>query len=76
MEQTIYQDDGIAIRSVNGKFFIKYDAGAHQIEIREDEITTQQKDAIVQDPSIAEVVLFEIQKRLIAEGVDPYTSNI
>ena len=76
-EKILYADPGnVTILERRGKFYIRYDVGAHQIAIREDEISRDEaKIAASGEPQLMQV-LFALQKRLIAEGINPYQSNL
>lgn len=72
----IYSGDGIEIRRLLDRYFIRYDAGAHQIELREDEIMLDEAEEAMASPAGASNVLIRLQKRLLAIGSDPYRSNL
>ncbi|ATQ42864.1 hypothetical protein [Caulobacter mirabilis] len=72
----MYQDDGVTLTERSGRFFIRYDAGGHQVAWREDEITAQDARRAMSGPREAEDVLLALQRRLMAEGLDPYRSNL
>jgi cytidyltransferase-like protein len=38
MKRQIYKDDGVVVSPENGKYHIQYDAGSHQIAMRQDGI--------------------------------------
>jgi hypothetical protein len=76
MRKKIYDDDGIEIFKEANRFFIRYDAGAHAIVIRLDEISQEDAVLAMQGPGGATQVLFSLQQRLLAEGVDPYKTNL
>lgn len=76
MRKEIYNDGDIAISQEGDKFFIKYDAGSHQIAIREDEISEQEAMQVMENVDKATQVLFALQKRLSLAGVNPYKSNV
>jgi hypothetical protein len=76
MKQYVYKDDGVIVSSENGKYHIQYDAGSHQIAMRKDEISKDDAENLAADPATIEDILFSLQKRLIAQGIDPYKSNI
>ena len=57
------------------KYFIRYDAGAHQVVWREDEISRQDANAIVNNNKNVEDVLIELQAQLLSKGIKPYISN-
>ncbi len=73
--ETIYSDDSVSAFKQDGKYFIRYDAGAHQVEMREDEISEADATQIQDDPTKIEDVLRALQRRLKASGVNPYKSN-
>jgi hypothetical protein len=72
----IYKDDNVVLFKRNGDFFIRYDAGSHQISIREDNITEDEANKILEDPKSIDKILFDLQFKLKSSGVDPYKSNI
>jgi hypothetical protein len=74
-QNLIFCHDGIEVRQFGDRFFIRYDAGSHQIQLREDEITRDEADEAMSSSAGATRVLFGLQKRLMASGVDPYRSN-
>jgi len=76
MSQVIFDADGLVVSKVGAKFYVKYDAGAHQIALREDEITEEEARRVMAGPAEATKVLFELQDRLSRAGIDPYVSNV
>jgi len=36
MKSHIYDEDGLVVIELDGLFYVRYDAGAHQIVVRED----------------------------------------
>lgn len=57
-------------------WFIRYDAGAHQIAMREDVISAEEAALAMTGPEGAMEVLFALQRRLGEAGIDPYASNV
>jgi hypothetical protein len=57
------------------RFFVRYDAGAHQVVMREDEISEADARRIQSGKQEMVEVLHSLQQRLVACGVDPYVSN-
>jgi hypothetical protein len=57
------------------RYFISYDAGSHVDAMREDEISEQEALTAAMGEEAVMKFLFELQERLIREGVDPYVSN-
>lgn len=76
MRENIFDDGDVQIFKDCQKYSIRYDAGAHQIAIREDEISTEEANRIIADPAEISVVLFAIQERLEKSGHNPYKSNV
>lgn len=59
-----------------GKFYILYDAGAHLVQMREDEISEEEARQAAIGAEDAVRVLRALQQRLISQGIDPYKRNI
>ncbi|MDA8327586.1 MAG: hypothetical protein M0Z83_01285 [Betaproteobacteria bacterium] len=76
MRKLIYDDDGVAVFKIGSKYYIRYDAGTHQIVIREDEISEDEAKQVMAGTAKATQVLFAVQRRLTAMGVDPFVSNV
>jgi len=76
MKLKIYDEDNIIIFKDNNRYYIRYDAGAHQIAIREDEIEEDEANLIINDRSNLMKVLLSLQERLIKNGEKPYISNV
>ena len=75
MREMIYDDDGVAVFKDGAKYYVRYDAGAHLPAIREDEISEGEAKQVIASTAEATQVLFALQKRLTATGIDPYVSN-
>ena len=76
MRAKIYDQHCIEIFQEDSRFFVRYDAGAHMIVPRLDEISQEEADLAMTGPAAAERVLLSLQKRLQAAGVDPYRTNV
>lgn len=76
MNRKIYDDGDVQIYERNYRYFIRYDVGTHQITIREDEITADEATLANQDPSAITKILFDLQRRLEAAGINPYVTNL
>ena len=76
MSEVIFDADGLVLSKVGPKFYVTYDAGAHQLAMRQDEVSQEDAMRIMASSVEATKVLFELQKRLTEAGVDPYASNI
>jgi hypothetical protein len=74
--QQIYDDGDLRIFKRNSRFYLRYDAGAHQVAIREDEISEDDAKQVMRSEADATKVLFALQKRLKKSGVKPYESNV
>jgi len=78
MENVIYggiDEQAFEVVERSGRYFVRYDAGAHQIAWREDEISFSDLALIESGPEGASRVILALQKRLVTAGVDPYRSN-
>lgn len=76
MRAKIYDQHGIEIFQEDSPFFVRYDAGAHMVVPRLDEISIEEADPAMIGPAAAEQVLLSLQKRLQVAGIDPYKTNI
>lgn len=68
--------DGVAVLREGDAWYIRYDAGAHQIAMREDAIPEDEARHAMTGPEGAVEVLFALQRRLIVAGIDPYAANV
>jgi hypothetical protein len=75
MHTKLYGDNGVEIFMDGDRYLIRYDAGAHQIAMRLDEISESEAKLVMQGAIQATRVLFALQERLQASGVDPYRTN-
>jgi hypothetical protein len=76
MREIIYDDGDLTVFNEGSVFLVRYDAGSHQIVMREDEITEKEALQIMKGPAEAAQVLFALQKRLSQMGSNPYKSNV
>jgi hypothetical protein len=76
MREKIYDDGLVTICRQGPHFFIKYDAGSHQVVLREDEISEEEATLAMKGAEEASRVLFKLQQRLEQAGIDPYVSNV
>jgi hypothetical protein len=76
MRAKIYDRHGLEIFQEDSRFFVRYDAGAHMVVPRLDEISKEDAELAMTGPAAAEQVLLSLQKRLQAAGMDPYKTNI
>ena len=78
MESVVYgnlEKEGIEVVARDGRYFVRYDAGAYQIVWREDELTESELEAIKLGGSAQHQAMFHMQRRLEQSGVDPYSQN-
>ena len=66
MESVIYGSiiEGLEIVVRDGHFYVRYDAGAHMVIWREDEITEQEYLRLITNKDEEQKVMFELQNRL------------
>lgn len=76
MRDTIFDDGDIQIIKDGQRYFVRYDAGAHQIAMREDEISEEEANRMKGDPVEISGVLFAVQERLVKSGQNPYRPNV
>lgn len=74
--QILHTLNALTILYRDGKYYARYDAGAHQPAMREDEITEAEYRMAIERPENASRMLLRLQKRLVAAGVNPYISNV
>jgi hypothetical protein len=67
----IFEQDGVKIVDRDDKFYIQYDAGTHQVVMREDEISEDDKNLILIDSENIIRVLEKTQPRVIERGEAP-----
>jgi len=78
METIVYgnlKESGLEVVARDGRHFVRYDAGAHVIAWREDEITEQEFASIKQGGAAEHQAILAMQHRLELSGVDPYRQN-
>jgi hypothetical protein len=76
MKKLLYEFNDLKITEEDGHFFAEYDAGAHQVVRRKDEISEEEAQFAVISRENAVRMLFDLQRRLIEAGTDPYVSNV
>ncbi|MCW4456070.1 hypothetical protein OK348_14875 [Flavobacterium sp. MXW15] len=78
MEKIIFgvlDEQAFEIVERSGHYFVRHDAGAHQVAWREDEISTADLTLMESGQEGVSMVLAALQQRLAESGVDPYRSN-
>ncbi|WP_227245193.1 hypothetical protein [Paraburkholderia caribensis] len=76
MDTKIFELADMEIWKRGDKYYVRYDAGSHQIGMREDEISEEEAMRASQGKNEAISMLSALQKRLIDSGVNPYVSNL
>ena len=66
MKSKIFREDNLVILKEEDRFFIRYDAGAHLVALREDEISEQEANEAMTGKKEATRVLFALRKRVAA----------
>ena len=64
MNEKIFELGGLEIWKCGNRFFARYDARAHQVVMREDEISSEDAKQAVQGEEAAMKMLFTLQRRL------------
>lgn len=78
MEETVFGDlaaQGLEVVRRDGRYFVRYDAGAHQVAWREDELTGEEFERLRLSRQDEYAVLLGVQRRVSASGGDPYRQN-
>jgi hypothetical protein len=76
MDTLIFQSVEVEVVERSERYFIRFDAGAHIPALREDEIPRCEVDVLLEHgEKEIEPLLLRLQRRLLAEGVDPWVSN-
>lgn len=76
MDKKLCQYADLEVWSRGGRFYVRYDAGAHQVVMREDEISEDDAMQATQGIQAAMKVLFALQHALLEMGINPYVSNL
>ena len=78
MEKIVFgnlKDGGIEVVERDGRYFVRYDAGSHQMVWREDEISSEELVEIRSGKAGEYRTLLAMQKRLTNNGEDPHVQN-
>ena len=76
MNEKLFKFGDLEIWKREDRFYIRYDAGAHQVVMREDEISGEEALLASRSKENATKLLWTLQKRLIDQGMNPYVSNL
>ncbi|MYN20053.1 hypothetical protein GTP81_25255 [Rugamonas sp. FT107W] len=71
----LFEFNDLEIWRKGDRFFARYDAGEHQVVMREDEIFWSEAEFAMEGKDAAIAILFGLQRRLEDAGVNPYVSN-
>lgn len=73
----IFEGNGVKLIERSGVLYLRYDAGAHQVEIREEVVSGVEAEKVKSgEPRLINQVLMRIQTELINANIDPYRSNL
>lgn len=78
MEEVVFgnlDSEGLEIVSRDGLYFVRYDAGSHNVAWREDEISELEVTAIRSGRAAEHGAILALQRRLVGAGVNPYEQN-
>lgn len=76
MDEKIFEFSDLEIWRRGDRYFVRYDAGSHQVVMREDEISKDEALFAASGKENAIAMLHGLQERLLRRGVDPYVSNL
>ncbi|BBF80610.1 MULTISPECIES: hypothetical protein [Asticcacaulis] len=76
MDKLLFELADLQIWRRGNRYFVRYDAGSHQVVIREDEISETEAREGMKSGVAAVKMLHAVQDRLIQQGINPYTSNL
>lgn len=73
----VFEGNGVKLIEKSGGFYLRYDAGSHQVEIREDMVSRDEAEKIKSgETKLITQVLMRIQTELINSRIDPHKSNL
>jgi hypothetical protein len=78
MERLVFgnvREKGLEVVERESRFFVRYDAGAHQPAWREDEITQAEFDKLRSGRAGEYETIIALQRRLSSRGEDPHAQN-
>ncbi len=78
MENRVFgnlSQEGLEVVERETRFFVRYDAGAHQTAWREDEISAEEFALLKSGKSAEYQTIITLQRRLQSLGIDPYKQN-
>ncbi len=78
MEERVFGDvggRGLEVVRRDARYYVRYDAGAHQVAWREDELTETEFERLRMGQENEHAVMIALQRRIAASGGDPYTQN-
>ncbi len=78
MSRVVYGDlvsEGLELIERDGMYFLHYDAGAHQLAWREDQLSKAEADKLQLGKRQEYEVILALQARLLAAGQNPHELN-
>ena len=78
MEKRVFgnlSQEGLEVVERDARYFVRYDAGAHQVAWREDEISMEEFAQLRSSRPGEYQTIIALQRRLQAGGIDPYKQN-
>lgn len=66
---------GLEVVERDGRYFVRYDAGAHQIAWREDELFPAEFEQLKTGEAGEYQTIIGLQRRLLQAGIDPHVQN-
>jgi len=78
MEEIVFgslSSEGLEIVSRDGLYFVRYDAGAHNVAWREDEISELEVASIRSGKAAEYEAIVALQRRLETAGINPFEQN-
>lgn len=73
----IFEGNGVKLIEKSGVFYLRYDAGSHQVEIREDIVSPVDAEKIKSgELKLINQILIRIQTELLNSNINPYKSNL
>ena len=67
--------EGLEVVEREARYFIRYDAGTHQMAWREDEISAEEFAQLKSSRASEYQTIISLQRRLQLHGIDPYKQN-
>lgn len=78
MENRVFgnvSEEGLEVVEREARYYVRYDAGAHQIAWREDEISAEEFAQLKSGRAGEYQIIIALQRRLQLQGINPYKQN-